>query len=280
MAAQLSHRAYQHISVRPASPLIGAWVEGVRLGPSLAAEVVTEIKQAFADHLVLFFEGQDITPEEHRGFGRLFGQLQVHEFLPSLDGYPEIVVLENDRDRPPQVNFWHADVTFLEQPPLGSILIARQIPGCGGDTIWSSMYAAYDALSAGMQRLLDGLSALHVGQVDQYEAAYGRRSEPRRAPPQAEHPVVRTHPTSGRKALFVHPAATTRIAGIPKRESDALLRMLFEHTQTPEFQVRLSWQEGTVAFWDNRCTQHYAVADYWPDRRLMQRVTIDGDKPR
>ena len=275
----MEHIGYRHFEVRPCNPVIGARVRGLRFGPHLPDEAIEEVKVALDRHLVLFFEGQDITPAEQVAFGRRFGRLQVHQYLPSLPDHPEIVVLENDRDRPPQVNFWHSDVTFLEEPPLGSILLAREIPPCGGDTIWSNMYAAYEALSEPVRRAVDGLRAVHVGQVERYEAAYGKGGDAPRKPPRAEHPVVRIHPRTGRKALFVHPAATASIVGLPKSESDALLQMLFRHADTPEFQVRLTWMRDMVAFWDNRCTQHYAVADYWPERRLMHRVTMDGDRP-
>jgi taurine dioxygenase len=236
------------------------------------------LKGALRQYLVIFFEDQDISPEAHRSFGSRFGRLQIHQYLPSLDGFPEIVVLENDEARKPQVNFWHADVTFLKEPPLGSILLAREIPPYGGDTLWTNMYAAYEALSDKMRHFLSGLTALHVGRLAEYEAAYGRSPGASAEPPQAEHPVVRIHPETGKGSIYVHPAATTRIVGMSQAESDALLQMLYRHAQTPEFQVRFRWQKNAVAFWDNRCTQHYAVADYWPMRRVMHRVTLDGDR--
>lgn len=266
------------IEVVPATPTIGAHVGGVALDAELSDATILDIERALSEHLVLFFHGQTVSPEQHRRFGQRFGTLQVHPFLPALEGYPEIVVLENDRARPPQVNFWHTDVTFVPCPPLGSILLAREVPVCGGDTIWTNMYAAYESLSGSVQRLLDGLTATHVGQVDRYEAAYGRAATVA-APPQAEHPIVRVHPVTGRKALFVNAASTRRVVGMSQRESDALLQLLFKYVEIPEFQVRLRWAANTVAFWDNRCTQHYAVADYWPNHRLMHRVTIEGDQP-
>lgn len=265
--------------VEPCNPTVGAVIRGLRIGSYLDDGIIEDIKRALDQHLVLFFEDQDITPAEHVEFGKRFGGLEVHPYLPSLGGYPEIVVLENDRDRPPQVNFWHTDVTFTPNPPLGSILLARDIPGVGGDTIWANMYAAYESLSEPIRRLIDGLQAEHVGQVDRYEATYGKNSDAPKRNPKAMHPVVRTHPRTGRKALFVHPAATASIVGLSKLESDTLLQMLFRHADKPEFQVRLTWRRNTVAFWDNRCTQHYAVADYWPSHRLMHRVTILGDVP-
>lgn len=267
---------YEHITVDPVTPVIGAVIGNVRLSGDLSPAVHGEILRALHENLVIFFEDQDITPDEHRAFGARFARLQIHQYLPALEGYPEIVVLENDELRKPQVNFWHADVTFQKHPPLGSILLAREIPPCGGDTLWASMYAAYEALSDRMRSLLSGMTALHVGRVAEYEAAYGR-SAAASEPPQAEHPVVLTHPESGRQGLYVHPAATTRIVGMSDKESGALLDMLYRHILTPEFQVRFRWKQKAVAFWDNRCTQHYANADYWPMRRLMHRVTLEGE---
>lgn len=272
----MNRHTYQHITVEPLNPVIGARIGGIVLSGALDDVVVAEIKQALHENLVVFFEDQDISPEDHRAFGRLFANLQIHDFLPSLDGFPEIVVLENDEQRPPQVNFWHADVTFRKTPPIGAILLAREVPPCGGDTMWANMYAAYEALSDSMRHFLSGLRALHVGRVAEYENAYGRKNDPTAAP-QAEHPVVRIHPETGRAGLYVNPVSTTEIIGMKKAESDALLRMLFMHMQTPEFQIRFSWKKNAVAFWDNRCTQHYALADYWPMRRIMHRVILDGE---
>lgn len=273
-----SQSGYRHIRVDPLTPVIGAWISGIKLSGKLPQEVLEEIKTALLQHLVVFFADQDITPDAQRSFGARLGRLQVHPYLPSLEGYREIVVLENDEARRPQVNFWHADVTFHKDPPLGSILLAREIPPYGGDTLWINMYAAYEALTDTMRSLLSGLSALHVGRVAQYEAAYGREADSSSQPPQAEHPVIRIHPETGRRAIYVHPTATTRIVGMSQTESDALLQTLFHHAQTPEFQVRFRWEKNAVAFWDNRCTQHYAVADYWPMRRLMHRVTLEGER--
>lgn len=270
---------YEHITVDPVTPVIGAVIGKVRLSGDLPPAVHGEILRALHENLVVFFEDQDITPDDHRAFGARFARLQIHPYLPALDGYPEIVVLENDELRKPQVNFWHADVTFQEYPPLGSILLAREIPPYGGDTLWANMYAAYNALSDRMRSLLSDMTALHVGRVAEYEAAYGR-STAASEPPQAEHPVVLTHPESGRQGLYVHPAATTRIVGMSEKESAALLEMLYRHILTPEFQVRFRWKKNAVAFWDNRCTQHYANADYWPQCRLMHRVTLEGRRLR
>jgi taurine dioxygenase len=273
------------ITATPLTVNIGAEVAGVDLrGPSDSE--LKEVNDLLLEHLVLFFRDQDLTPSEHVALGRRFGDLHIHSVSDSLDGHPEVIVLENDERRPPSIDAWHTDVTMDAAPPMGSILRAVDVPDVGGDTIWASMYAAYEALPRPTQRMCEELVAVHhypdsfrksvLRQEDGYAklAQYDRDHRP------VEHPVVRTHPVTGRKALYVNSVFTKYIKGVGRKEGEGLLRFLREHIASrPEFQVRFKWQPNSVAFWDNRCTQHYAVADYHPRHRLMQRVTIAGDRP-
>ncbi len=276
---------YETIQVRPISGTLGAEIGGVDLTQPLGNQTFHEIHDALLANLVIFFRDQDLTPDQHKAFGRRFGTLQVHPFAPQLDGHPEILVIENDEARPSRINNWHTDVTFLEQPPLGSILHAREVPETGGDTMWASMYAAYEALSDKMQGFLSGLTAVH-----DFSHNFGRRllrqeggarklKKAQAEMPPAEHPVIRSHPVTGAKGIFVNDAFTTRIKDVGPRESAALLAFLYEHVRTPEFTCRFTWRRHSLAFWDNRCTQHYPIADYWPARRRMHRLTINGDRP-
>ena len=283
----------QSITVHPVTPHLGAELTGVDMSRPADEETIAKVRQALWDHGVVFMRDQDVTPEQHVAFGRAFGDLHIHPFAPGLEGYPEILVLENDRDRPPSINTWHSDVTFLERPALGSILRAVEVPEFGGDTLWASMYAAYEALSDMMQKFLSGLVAVHDFEhvffgssqrmfADSSEDAHARVDKiaaARKKFPQMEHPVVRTHAETGRQALFVNSGFTTHIKDMSDKESRKLLELLYEHLDSPDFQVRFRWEKNSVAFWDNRCTQHFAAADYWPARRHMQRVTIEGERP-
>ena len=274
------------MQIEALTPAIGAVVHGVNLSEPLSDERCAAIERAFLDHQVIFFRDQVLTKEDLKRFGQHFGALNVHPFLPKVEGDPEVILLENDRSRPPAVNVWHSDLTFMPKPPLGAVLLARKIPDVGGDTLWASMTAAYDGLSAEIQEQLTGLTAVHRGSLAEYRAALGDHvsldpeSEWADPSPTAEHPIVRTHPVTGRKSLYVSSSDTRLIKGMEPAESAALLRQLFRHAETPEFHVRFRWRVGDVAFWDNRCTQHYATADYWPKERTMHRVTVEGDRPR
>jgi taurine dioxygenase len=229
---------------------------------------------------VLFFRDQKMTPEQHKALGRHFGELHLHPAWPRLvEGHPEIMeIYADDKSKRVAGEDWHSDVSCDPEPPLGTILHMHEVPPVGGDTLFASMYAAWDALSAPMQRLLEGMSALHDGEYV-YRGRYEGALEEGKVYPKSEHPVVRTHPVSGRKALFVNRTFTTRIVQLAKHESDAVLGMLLEHLEQPEFQCRFQWQPGSVAFWDNRCAQHHAMWDYYPNRRRGLRVTIKGDRP-
>lgn len=267
------------LRVTPLSPVIGAEVSGVDLAQALDAAVLTELKDAWAKHLVLFFRDQRLTFAQHKALGRHFGELHVHPAAPKDDEHPEILVVHGD-DKVKFVagSLWHSDVSCDREPPLGSILRVVQVPSSGGDTLFANMYSAYEGLSDRLQRLLAGLTAIHDG--DQYyRGRYGSANLRDDRHPAAEHPVVRTHPVTGRQALFVNQGFTTRIKELPIAESDALLAFLFRHCERPEFHCRFQWREHSVAFWDNRCTQHLAIWDYYPQTRHGYRVSIKGDVP-
>jgi taurine dioxygenase len=271
---------YQSIDVRKLTPTIGAEIFGVDLSRELGNQQFQEIHDALMDNLVIFFRDQTLTAEQHMDFGRRFGRLHVHPAAPGLvAGHPEILVIKaNEKSTHVAGEEWHSDVSCEDEPPMGSILHLHEVPADGGgDTLFASMYAAYEALSAPMQRLLEGMTAIHDGERvfrGRYDADDRGREFPR-----AEHPVVRTHPVTGRKALFVNRWFTARIMQLKPQESSALLEMLHRHTETPEFHCRFKWQAGSIAFWDNRCAQHHAIWDYYPQRRYGHRVTICGDKP-
>ena len=267
------------LRVTPLSPVIGAEVSGVDLTQALDAAVLTELKDAWANHLVLFFRDQHLTFAQHKALGRCFGELHVHPAAPKDDEHPEILVVHGD-DKVKFVagSLWHSDVSCDREPPLGSILRVVQVPSSGGDTLFANMYAAYEGLSDRLQRLLAGLTAIHDGE-QYYRGRYGSANLRDDRHPAAEHPVVRTHPVTGRQALFVNQGFTTRIKELPIAESDALLAFLFRHCERPEFHCRFQWREHSVAFWDNRCTQHLAIWDYYPQTRHGYRVSIKGDVP-
>lgn len=274
------------IEILPLNPTIGARVLGVDLAEPQPDAVVADIRGALLRHKILFFEDQDLTPQAQRDFAKRFGDLHIHPVYPQVEGVPEILVLDNHKDNPTDNDNWHTDVTFIETPPLGSLLYAKQLPPIGGDTIWSDSEAAFAALSPTFQAFLSGLEAVHDftksfppdRQVAQ-NAGEERYGKARREHPPVLHPVVRTHPETGRQGLFVNYGFTTRIKGLSSKESGAILRLLFEHIQKPEFLVRWTWKPGALAFWDNRVRQHYAVNDYLPHRRSMHRATVLGDRP-
>lgn len=278
--------AYELIKVEPIAGALGAEISGVDMSRPLGNQLFQEVHDALMAHQVVFFRDQDITPAQHVAFGRHFGTLQVHPFVPHLDDQPEVLILESKEEHRSAANAWHSDVTFSEEPPLGSILLAREVPEQGGDTMWADMYAAYESLSAPMKRYLEGMTAIHATDGARFERAYNYSAaraneirEERQALKPAEHPIVRTHPVTGRKSLFVNSIFTRRIKGVSKKESQAILAHLYQHIATPELTCRFRWRKNSVAFWDNRCTQHYAIADYGGSHRLMHRVTINGDRP-
>ena len=268
--------SYRHIAVEPLTPTIGATVHGVDLGAPLSEAAFREIHDAWMEHCVLFFRDQAMTPEQHLAFGRRFGPLHIHPAAPYAHGNPELMVIETNRDsKRNNGSAWHSDVSADEEPPLGTILHLHEVPPRGGDTLWANMYAAYEALSPSLQALLERLTAQHAAD---YTGVYGDHP-PQREFPRAVHPVVRTHPVTRRKALFVNSSFTKRIQELSVHESRALLDFLFEHVKHPAFQCRFHWEAGSVAMWDNRSTQHLAVWDYHPDTRRGLRVTVQGDRP-
>ncbi|UVE18729.1 taurine dioxygenase [Pseudomonas sp. LS44] len=274
------------LHITPLSPALGAVVSGVELRDDLNDATQQAIAQALLDHQVLFFRDQPLTPQQQARFAARFGDLHIHPLYPNVPEQPEVLVLDTAVTDVADNAIWHTDVTFLPTPALGAVLAAKQLPAFGGDTLWASSSAAYDALSQPLQQLLDGLTATHdftrsfpLERFGTSADALERYHQVQRQHPPLSHPVVRTHPVSGRKGLFVNEGFTARINELAPAESDALLRFLFAHATRPEFTIRWRWQENDVAFWDNRITQHYAVDDYRPTRRVMHRATILGDVP-
>jgi taurine dioxygenase len=273
------------LDIRPLAGGIGAEILSIDLR-ELDEPAVAAIRWAWLDHLVIFFREQRLTPAQLLAFARRIGEPIEYPFLKGLDGFPEItpvVKLEHEK-----VNFggiWHSDTAYLERPPMASMLLAREVPPQGGDTLFANMYLAYETLSPGMRRLLDGLVGVNSSaRADVSKTREDRmRDGAREDTPKeyaAEHPVVRTHPETGRKALYVNRGHTARFAGMSEAESTPLLQYLFAHQTRPEFTCRFRWEAGSLALWDNRCAQHYPLNDYHGYRRVMERVTLAGDRPR
>jgi len=274
------------LEIRPIAGALGAEIGGIDLAEDLDGGTIAAIRRAWLDHLVIFFREQRLAPERFLDFARRFGEVIEYPFIKGIDGFPEItpvVKLEHET-----VNFgglWHTDTAYLEYPPMGTMLIAREVPPFGGDTLFANMYLAYETLSPGLQRLLDGLVAVNTSakadvtktREDRIRDAAKTNAKREYA---AEHPVVRTHPETGRKALYVNGGHTVRFKDMTEAESTPLLQYLFTHQQRPEFTCRFHWDLGSIAFWDNRCTQHNPINDYHGHRRVMHRVTLAGDKPR
>ena len=273
------------MQIRKISGALGAELSGIDLAPGLDACGAAEVRQALLDHGVVFLRHQPLTPSQFLGFARAMGEPVDYPFIKGLADFPQIIEvtkLEHER-----VNFggiWHSDTTYLDEPPMGSMLLSKKLPPYGGDTMFASQYAAYEALSGTMKRLLDGL----IGISTSTKADVSRTREDRiksdgsaeaKKAYSAQHPVVRTHPETGRKALFVNVAHTAGIQGMTNEESAPLLQFLFTHQVKPEFTCRFAWETDTVAFWDNRCVQHNPVNDYHGFRRVMQRITLKGDRP-
>jgi len=271
------------MDIHPIAGALGAEIAGINLSRPLAADAVAAIRRALLEHLVIFFRGQNLEPQHQLAFARAFGEPLAYPQLKGLPDFPfitPVVKLEHER-----VNFggvWHSDTTYLERPPMGSMLYAIEIPPCGGDTLFANQYLAYESLSEGLKRALDGLVGVNTSVKAQ--ASKTREDRMRAAGEElkvlvGEHPVVRTHPETGRKALFVNVGHTERFKGWSEEESRPLLEYLFAHQVRPEFTCRFRWQPGSLAFWDNRCTQHNPVNDYHGHRRVMHRVTLAGDAP-
>lgn len=282
-----------HPSVRnepvalPLTPALGAEVSGLDIDEPLDDDKVAWLKAALLRHKVLFFRGADISHDSHIRLGRYFGDLEGHPVIPHVPGYSEIlrivgvegVRLSAETLAPFQAfNKWHTDVTFRERPSIASILRARVLPPLGGDTIWADTAAAYAGLPAEVKERIDDLYAEHdIVRSFGGRVTEAKKAELREAFPPVRHPVVRTHPETGEKVLYVNYTFTTRIFGVSQEESDSLMRLLFDRIKVPEYQVRFRWTPNALAIWDNRSTQHYAVGDYWPHERVLERVTVSGD---
>tara|TARA_B100000003_G_scaffold56398_1_gene49923 strand:- start:103 stop:939 length:837 start_codon:yes stop_codon:yes gene_type:complete len=271
------------IKIQKYSPNLGAIITGVDLSKEINEDQFKDIHKAFLDNQVLFFQNQnEILPEIHLKLGKLFGELHVHPAAPSMPGYPEIFEIHAHKNsKVANGEFWHSDVSCDIEPPLGTMLQLHILPETGGDTMFSDMYSAYNELSDKYKSLLDGLIAIHES-----EHLYSGRYEDRGVnrdnikTPVANHPLIRTHPITGKKAIYVNRTFTTGIEGMNKNESSSILEFLFEHCEHVNFQIRYRWNKNDMAFWDNRCTMHRAIWDYWPNERKGRRVTIKGDKPK
>ncbi len=275
------------LEIAPIAGALGAEINGVDLSQPLSNAQFDQIHQAFLDHHVIFFRGQDgLSPDAQKTFARRFGTLNTHPYVQGMAGHPELIeIIKEPEDK---LNFgggWHTDMSFEEQPALGSVLYAIEVPRVGGDTLFANQIAAYEALSDGMKQMLSGLTAIHSASREY--SAQGQSAQARKSmqsteasdAPEYEHPVIRTHPESGRKGLYVNPAFTLRFSGMTARESKPLLDFLYQHARDERFTCRFRWQANSVAFWDNRCCWHYALNDYAGHRRHMRRATINGDRP-
>jgi taurine dioxygenase len=274
------------MQIKPLAGALGAEVFGVDLSRALSSQTLAEIRRAFLEHLVLVFREQQLDSEQFLSFARLMGEPIEYPFVKGLAECPLIIqVMKLEHERTNFGGIWHSDTAYLEEPPMGSMLLARELPPAGGDTLFANQYLAYESLSPGMRRMLEGLAAVNSSaKADVTRTREDRmRSEARedaRKEYLAEHPVVRAHPDSGRKALYVNVAHTARFKDMTEEESAPLLRYLFAHQVRPEFTCRVRWEVGSLAFWDNRCTQHNPINDYHGFRRVMHRITLRGERPR
>ncbi|WP_053148808.1 taurine dioxygenase [Pseudomonas sp. P97.38] len=273
-------------TITPLSIALGAQIDGIDISQPLTPEHRELIEQALLEHQVLFFRDQPIEPQQQARFAAYFGDLHIHPIYPNVPEQPEVLVLDTAVTDVRDNAVWHTDVTFLPTPALGAVLSAKSLPTFGGDTLWASGIAAYEALSTPIKRLLEGLTATHdftrsfpLERFGNTAEDLARWEQARRKNPPLSHPVIRTHPVSGRRSLFVNEGFTTRINELSETESEVILKLLFAHATRPEFTVRWRWQTNDVAFWDNRVTQHFAVDDYRPARRVMHRATVLGDVP-
>lgn len=272
-------------SIEPSPGGVGAFVRGIDIARDVNGNVAGELKSALGEHGVLFFRDQNITEEDHIAFAEQFGEINVNRFFAKNEKFPKIAMVSKEPTQKDNIGGnWHTDHSYDTEPALGSILVAREVPEKGGDTLFSSMYAAYDALSDGLKETLEGLNAVHSSRrAFGAGAAYRNRMDtgdrignPELATQDAVHPVVISHPVTGRKALYVNLAFTLHFEGWTEEESQPLLQYLYKHGSRPEFTYRFQWQNGSIAFWDNRCTWHYALNDYHGHRRTMHRITVEG----
>ncbi len=276
---------YRTIEVRRIAGALGAEVHGVDLAKPPEAATIAEIRRAFLEYLVIFFRGQDLTLAQYMAFARALGTPVEYPFVKGMPGFPHVIEVKKlEHEKANFGGIWHSDTSYLTEPPMGSMLLAREVPPYGGDTLFANQYLAYESLSDGFKHLIDGLGGVStsvkadVSKTREDLIKTGGRDEAKKDYA-AEHPVVRTHPETGRKALYVNVAHTARFAGMTDEESAPLLGFLFQHQVRPEFTCRFTWQPGSIAFWDNRCAQHNPVNDYHGFRRVMHRITLAGDKP-
>ncbi len=272
---QISHHTYDRFTAKPINGAIGAELEGIDLSKPMDTETLAQVRSALLNHLIIVFRDQELSSQHLVDLGRQFGELHINPFVKGVDGFPEIMPVASKENAEKQfTGLWHSDISWDETPSLGSLLYAKELPEFGGDTLFANMYLAFDSLSERMRNMLDGLRAVHT--VFQNHSAKAEHAD---APDAVTHPVIRTHPETGRKLLFVNEYFTSHIEGMSEPESASLLQYLYQHAARPDFNCRVRWQPGTLVFWDNRCTQHYATNDYLGQNRLMHRVTVIGDKP-
>ncbi|TNE41251.1 MAG: taurine dioxygenase [Alphaproteobacteria bacterium] len=267
------------------TPTIGSVIRGIDMSRAQTLDEIDFFRQALLDRKVVFFRDQDITTEQHLDFARNFGELEVHPFAPHKEGYPEVLAITHDKDHPGRENTWHSDVTWRLEPSLGSVLRLLEVPDVGGDTLFADMEAAYENLPDEIKERVEGRVAVHDfahfrKQMKKRGLTPQQIEEMNEKYPMVEHPVIRAHPETGRKSIYVNAAFTQYIKDMDEYESAELLKTLYATAATPEYQCRFRWAKNSVAFWDNRSCQHYATSDYWPHRRIAERVTIIGDRPR
>lgn len=276
---RLSGLHFDHFEAALQSPCLGAEIRGVDLTKPVSPDLAEELNTALVEYKILFFRDQDISTAEHASFARHFGELEIHPFLPGGET-PEVIRFQKDEYTVGVENNWHSDVSWRQEPSLGSVLRAHEVPAVGGDTLWTDMEAVYEGLNEDLKKEIEGKIAVH-----DFVHTFGKglsaedRAEKRKQFPPAHHPIVRTHPITKRRCLYVNPIFTHHVEGLDAEASDDLLDRLYREIDVPEYQVRFKWAANSIAFWDNRSTQHYASSDYWPQARVMERLTIIGDRP-
>ena len=272
------------LNIKPLSGCIGAEIHGIDLTKPITHELYIELRECLVEYEVIFFRDQAITPAQQHALASMFGPLQSHPAYQTVEGFPEISILESTADKPTKIECWHSDMTFRQHPPLATVLRAQVVPDKGGDTLWASMTTAYRGLSKSMRDFLSTLTAVHDFSYGFKESLAEPGGQQRLAQalvdnPPVRHPVIRIHPESGKSVIFVNELFTRHIEGLSRSESDALLAFIFEHIRTPEYSCRFAWQPDSIAIWDNRSTQHKPINDYFPAHRRLERITIDGDLP-
>ena len=274
------------VKIDKLTPSIGAEIFGIDLSEPLKENKLNYIYDLLIKYQVIFFKKQIFNPETHLNFAKSFGEIEPpHPVYPFVENFPEITLLENNKDKPPDTDVWHTDVTFRENPPFASILYSRIIPPYGGDTLWSSLISIYNSLPTHIKKYLETLNAVHdmgdfrnnftvgepIGSANKLNLGFNKFGS-------SIHPIIKIHPISKKKYIYVNPGFTSHVVGLNNSDSSNLLSYLFSHMNKPEFQIRFKWDINTVAIWDNRCTMHYAMGDYMPHRRKMHRVTVKNDK--